>query len=84
MRYLVPFLLGAIALFAQVDINKAGVAELSSLYNVGEKKAAAIVAYREEHGCFGSVEELAKVRGISTKTLEKNRGEMTAGSCGEK
>ena len=36
-------------------------------------KAAAIVAYRETNGPFRSIDELANVKGIGTKTVEKNR-----------
>ena len=36
-------------------------------------KAAAIVAYRKTNGPFRSIDELANVKGIGTKTVEKNR-----------
>ncbi|MCC6713698.1 MAG: helix-hairpin-helix domain-containing protein, partial [Gammaproteobacteria bacterium] len=45
-----------------VDINTADAATLAKELNgVGEAKAQAIVAYREQHGPFQSVEELAMV-----------------------
>jgi competence protein ComEA len=65
---------------APVDINTADAATLAqSIKGVGEKRAAAIVAYRTEHGPFKSVDDLAKVRGISTKVLEDNRGKLSVG-----
>lgn len=60
-----------------ININTADTRELIKLSGIGEVKAAAIVAYREEHGAFSSVEELLNVKGISEKTLEKIRGYVT-------
>lgn len=60
-----------------ININSADTRELIKLSGIGEVKAAAIVAYREEHGAFSSVEELLNVKGIGEKTLEKIRGYVT-------
>ena len=58
---------------AQVNINKADAVTLSAeLVGVGEKKAAAIVAYREANGPFKSAGDLANVKGIGESTLMKN------------
>ena len=63
----------------QVDINTASAEALAeAIHGVGLKRAQAIVLYREQHGAFSSVEQLAQVRGISTKTVERNRGRLTA------
>ena len=59
---------------AMVNINTADAKTLDTLKRIGLKKAQAIVAYREEHGRFKSVEDLTKVKGISEKTLEMNKG----------
>lgn len=57
-----------------VDINSADAATLASVLDgVGESKAQAIVAYREANGPFQSIDQLAEVKGIGLKTLEKNR-----------
>lgn len=53
----------------QIDINSAGVEELMELPGIGEVKAAAIVADREENGPFGRPEDLIRVKGIGEKTL---------------
>jgi competence protein ComEA len=37
----------------------------------------AIVQYRETHGPFASVDELANVKGIGMKTVESNRANLT-------
>ncbi len=73
--------LGAAALVQAgepVDINTAGAEALArAISGVGLKKARAIVAYREQHGPFTSVEELAKVRGIGARTVERSRANLT-------
>ncbi len=57
-----------------VDINSADAATLALvLEGVGMTKAQEIVAYRELHGKFDSIEQLLEVKGIGAATLEKNR-----------
>jgi competence protein ComEA len=57
-----------------VNVNKADATTLaSSLDGIGPTKAAAIVAYRDEHGPFKSVDDLSHVKGIGPATLERNR-----------
>ena len=60
-----------------VSINTASSAELTALNGIGTAKARAIVAYREEHGAFGTVDELLNVNGIGEATLEKLREFIT-------
>lgn len=63
-----------------VNINTADAATMAARLNgVGESKAEAIVAYREEHGAFKSVDQLAQVKGIGLKTVDKNRELLTVG-----
>ncbi|GGF83569.1 ComEA family DNA-binding protein [Paenibacillus aceti] len=54
-----------------ININTAGLAELQEIPGIGEKKAQAIIHYRNEHGSFQSVNDLTQVKGIGTKMLEK-------------
>ena len=62
-----------------VDINTATAEALAeAIHGVGLKRARAIVLYREEHGAFESVDQLAQVQGIGTKTIERNRDRLTA------
>ena len=56
-----------------IDINAADAAELTALPGVGPATAAAIVAYRDEHGPFASLEELLAVPGFGTGTLDAIR-----------
>ena len=64
-----------------VNINTAGEEELQRLSGVGPAKAAAILAFREEHGPFDSVNELTEVPGISARMVEEWLEEGTA--CAE-
>jgi competence protein ComEA len=80
---LVLSLLLATSAFAagKVDINHASASEMAAALNgVGESKAKAIVEYRTENGPFKSAEQLAQVRGIGLKTVEKNIERIEVGN----
>lgn len=69
----------------KVNINTADAATLDRvLLNVGMSKAEAIVAYRKQHGAFKSAEQLASVKGIGLKTVEKNRDRIVVGGAAGK
>jgi len=74
-------LLSASALAAdKVNINTADAATLDRvLVNIGPAKAEAIVAYRKANGGFRSAEQLALVKGVGLKTIEKNRDRIVLG-----
>ncbi len=61
---------------ALVNINTASEAELVSLHGIGSSKAQAIILYREMFGNFNSIDDLAKVKGIGAKTIDKNRSRL--------
>lgn len=64
----------------KVDINTADAAQLEKvLVGIGPAKAEAIVQYRKANGPFKSVDELALVKGIGLKTVERNRDLITVG-----
>jgi competence protein ComEA len=56
-----------------VDLNAATVEQLDGLPGIGPVTAAAIVAWRDAHGRFTSVEQLGDVDGIGPARLEKLR-----------
>ncbi|MDY3993700.1 MAG: ComEA family DNA-binding protein [Evtepia sp.] len=62
-----------------LNLNTASQTELTRLPGIGETKAAAIVAWRQEHGSFQTVEDLMAVDGIGEKTLENLRPYVTVG-----
>lgn len=59
-----------------VNINAASAESLSGLPGIGEVLAERIIAYREAHGPFTSVEELMRVEGIGEGKLDGIRNEI--------
>ncbi|MGA9172525.1 MAG: helix-hairpin-helix domain-containing protein [Thermoactinomyces sp.] len=60
----------------KIHINQATLEELEQLNGIGPSKAKNIFQYREEHGPFRTIEEIANVPGIGEKTLEKFRAQI--------
>lgn len=61
----------ASAALAAVDLNTATQAELEAVKGIGPSKAKAILVYREKHGAFKSVDELARVKGFGKASAAK-------------
>ena len=74
----IGFLVGT--LLATVDINSASKKELMSIKGIGAKKADAILKMRKE-SCFKSIEDLAKVKGIGKKFIQKHKSDLVAKKC---
>ncbi|WP_419420610.1 ComEA family DNA-binding protein [Legionella sp. D16C41] len=61
----------------QINLNKADLKTLTkSFKGIGVKRAEAIVKYRQEHGKFKSVSELAKVPGFGQKFVTSHLDEL--------
>ncbi|MDO6571857.1 MULTISPECIES: ComEA family DNA-binding protein [unclassified Gilvimarinus] len=60
-----------------INVNEAGLTSLVQLKGIGESKAKAIIAWREEHGPFETVDELLSVNGIGESTLESIRKQVS-------
>lgn len=60
-----------------VNINTASEAELETVTGIGPATAKKIVAHREQHGPFTSVDQLEEVPGIGPAKLEGMRAEVT-------
>lgn len=60
-----------------VNINTADAQELMQLSGIGASKADAIIAYREEHGAFQSIEELMNISGIKEGVYNKIKDSIT-------
>jgi len=54
-----------------ININSASIVQLQSLSGIGEKKAQAIIDYRNEHGSFQTIEEIMNVKGIGQGIFAK-------------
>ena len=59
-----------------VNINAASVEKLSQLPGIGDMLAERIVAYREEHGPYDTIEQLLYVEGIGEGKLNAIRSEI--------
>src|SRR3546814_20690716 len=66
----------------KVNINTADATAIAdTLTGVGQSKAEAIVTYRKAHGAFKSADQLASVKGIGLKLVEKNRDRIGLGAA---
>jgi len=65
----------------KVNINTAGVEQLTTLPGVGPKLAARIVEYRQKSGKFRSPQELLNVKGVGEKSFAKIESLLTVGEA---
>ena len=56
---------------SKIDINKADAKTLQQLSGIGEKKAQAIIDYRNKVGKIKDMAELSKIDGLGSTTIEK-------------
>lgn len=63
-----------------VNINSADKQTLMQVKGVGEKRAEAIIAWREKNGPFKTVEQLTEIDGIGPSLVETNKDMLTVGS----
>ena len=61
----------------KISLNSASIDELMTLDGIGEKKAQAIIEYRNKNGGFKSIEEILEVDGIGSATYEKIKDRLT-------
>ena len=60
----------------KININSASVKQLQNLSGIGQKKAQAIIDYRNENGSFENIEEIMKVKGIGENIYQKIKGKI--------
>lgn len=65
------FPVSALSAPQQININTAPAAQLEQVKGIGPKTAEKIVAYREKHGKFNSVDQLCAIKGIGKKSIAK-------------
>jgi competence protein ComEA len=64
----------------RIDLNRAPVAELMRLPGIGEKRAQAIVAYRQRTP-FRRPEDVVRVKGLGRAWFRKVKGNVVAGAA---
>ncbi len=62
--------------FGKVNVNKASAAQLHEGLGLSEKDAQAIVAYRENHGDFKTLDQVKGVPGVDVAQLQKKAGDI--------
>lgn len=60
-----------------INVNTATAEQLMMLPGIGEKTAKAILSYRNANGPFKTIEDVAKVRGLSKKKIDKIRQNLS-------
>lgn len=80
-KYFIILIFSMVKLYAIVDINNATSSQLLELNGIGKAKAGKIISYRERTECFKSIDELARVDGISKSIVSSNRNILTIGPC---
>ncbi len=60
-----------------IPLNQATAEQLQALPGVGPALAERIISYRDEHGPFTSVDQLAEVKGIGQAKLAKLKDQLS-------
>ncbi len=74
---LVLSLMLSLPAWAAVDVNSATQSELEAVKGIGPAKAKAIIAYREKHGPFKTMDDLTGVKGLGKTSVMKLKSELT-------
>ncbi len=77
LTLLLVLLFSCMATAQEVNINTADAETIAaSLKGIGLSKAQAIVVWRENNGHFSDLNSLQQVKGIGSKTVEKNKKDI--------
>ncbi len=62
---------------SKIDLNTANAEALKhSFKGIGARRAEAIIQYRDAHGPFKSVRELAEVKGLGRSFVDRNEADL--------
>ncbi len=68
-----------IQIHKKINLNTASVEELThAIKGIGHKRALAIIQYRQKHGVFKTITDLASVRGIGLRFVQTHRSDLDA------
>ena len=67
-----------------ININTADKELLMSIKGIGEKRAEAIIAYRDKNGPFKSVDQLADIKGVGKLFIDSNRDVLVVKDTGRR
>jgi competence protein ComEA len=69
----------SIQIHKKINLNTATAEELThAVKGIGHKRALAIVQYRQHHGPYKTITDLAAVRGIGLRFIQSHRSELDA------
>lgn len=68
------------AAVGKIDINSASLEQLEAVKGVGQDIAHNILAYKNDHGAFKTLDDLGNVKGVGKVRLEALRETFTVGS----
>ncbi len=72
-----PVVSETISAHSKIDLNTADINQLTgSFKGIGRKKAEKIIAYREDHHGFKSLEEFGEIKGFGPHFMENNREQL--------
>ena len=67
--------------FGLVNVNKASAEELKRVLGITANNADAIVAHRDNHGAFNSLDDLKAVPGIDAEAIEREKASIVFGGA---
>ena len=76
LEYMVANFLGEAA--RPLNVNSASQIELESVAGLLRKEAAAVLAYRDKHGPFKTLDDMKKVPGLDFKKIDSRRDYLVA------
>lgn len=63
----------------KINLNTASVTDLLHVVKgIGQKRAQAIILYRQKHGQFRNITDLASVKGLGLRFVQTHRSELDA------
>lgn len=63
----------------KINLNSASANDLThAIKGIGHKRALAIIQYRQKHGHFRTITDLASVRGIGLRFVQTHRADLDA------